>query len=173
MSERSKRGLIFIGLVLLPFILGLLVTFEIIKIRFPTNMANQPWNDFLEPPILLPPGGAVPIQGTSRILDTFLSNPVPDDYVSIQRGEVLYNLHCALCHGERGRGDGSLAKYYSDRPPTDLSTPYITAQFDGLLFNSVSFGIGKMPPMSENLLIRERWDVINYIRTFEGKNESP
>jgi mono/diheme cytochrome c family protein len=165
MSERAWRGLIFIGLVLLPFIVGPLLTFEIIKIDFPTNMADQPSVDYQEGPRLMPPEESVPTTGKTMVLDTLPVNPILADETSIQRGEILYSIYCALCHGDGGQGDGPLAKHYEERPIRDLTSANITAQFDGQLFRTISEGFSRMPPQAEALTLRERWDVINYLRT--------
>ncbi|MGD2155400.1 MAG: cytochrome c [Anaerolineales bacterium] len=167
MSRRLRRGLAFIALVLLPFIIGLLFTFEIVKIWFPTDMTEQPWTNFQEGPQILPPEGSVPIQGETIVLDVALTNPIPPDEVSLQRGELLYQFHCALCHGENGSGDGPLAEHYPERPPSDLTLPHVAGQFDSSLYRTIATGLGLMPGLSENLTPRERWDVINYLRTLE------
>jgi len=167
MSERAWRGLIYIGLVLLPFIVGLLVTFEIIKIEFPTDMADQPSFNFQEGPRLMPPERSVPTTGKTLILDTLPLNPVTADGISLQRGEILFSIYCELCHGKLGQGDGPLSDYYEDRPIRPLTSPNVTAQFDGQLFRTISEGYSRMPPQAEALDTRERWDVINYLRTLE------
>jgi mono/diheme cytochrome c family protein len=166
-SERARRGLIFIGLLLTPFVVGLLFTYELIKIRFPTDMEFSPAINYQEGPRFGPPENAVAIQGQSIILDAPLTNPIPSDDTSLQRGEILYSIHCALCHGETGLGDGPLAEYFTERPPSDLTAPNVSAQFDSTLFLTLSRGLGQMPPLLENLTARERWDVINYIRNLE------
>lgn len=164
MTTRQKRGLMMIGLILMPFVIGLLFTFELIKIPFPTDMANQPSVDYQEGPRILPPEGAVPIQGLSVIPEEFPVNPVPSDDVSLQRGAILYTIHCQLCHGAQGQGDGPLAQYF-DRTPQNLTTAQISAEFDGSVYLTVIQGFGQMPSLTENLSPRERWDVINYVRT--------
>lgn len=167
MSERTRRGLIFIGLVLLPFIIGLLLTYQVITVAFPTDMQFQPSIDYQEGPRLLPPEGAVSTLGQTLVVDALPRNPVAIDEVSLQRGKILYSIHCALCHGQNGMGDGPLTEFYEDRPPSDLTARNIAAQFDGTLFRTISQGLGQMPALSENLTARERWDVINYVRTLE------
>jgi mono/diheme cytochrome c family protein len=164
MTSRQRRGLIIIGLVLTPFIIGLLFTFEIIKISFPTNMADQPSIGYQEGPRLSPPEGAVPVQGLSVIPEEFPVNPVSSDDVSLQRGAILYSIHCQLCHGSQGHGDGPLAHYF-DRTPQNLTSTQITDEFDGSVYLTILQGFGQMPSLAENLTPRERWDVINYVRT--------
>jgi len=158
-----------IGLVLFPFIIGLLFTFELLKINFPTNMADQPSIGYQEGPRLLPPEGAVPIAAEPIVLDALPVNPIQADSVSLQRGEILYSIHCALCHGINGQGDGPIAQYYEKQSPSDLTASYVAFMFDGNLYRTISQGVGQMPGLSENLTPRERWDVINYLRTLEEK----
>jgi len=169
MSRRLKNGLILIGVIITPFIVGLLFTFEIVKINFPTDMADQPSFGYQESPRLLPPEGSIPIDAELIAIDSLSTNPIPSDAVSLQRGEILYSIHCSMCHGFSGLGDGSLAEYYEKQPPSDLTANYITYMFDGNLYRTISQGLGQMPGLSENLTTRERWDVINYIRTLEIK----
>lgn len=45
------------------------------------------------------------------------AGPVADDDAGRDRGAVLYRLHCASCHGERGLGDGPVAEHLATRPP--------------------------------------------------------
>ncbi len=167
MSERAWRGLIFIGLVLLPFIVGPLLTYEIIKVDFQSDMADQVSISYQEGPRILPPERSVPVSGRTMVLDTLPVNPIAADAVSLQRGAILYSIHCALCHGDTGKGDGPLAEYYEERPLRSLTSANITAQFDGQLFRTISEGFSRMPPQAEALVPRERWDVINYLRTLE------
>ncbi|MEJ2708406.1 MAG: cytochrome c [Anaerolineales bacterium] len=164
MTPRLRRGLIIIGLVLLPFVLGLLFTYELIKINFPTNMADQPSANYQEGPRILPPEGSVPVQGLSLIPEEIPVNPVPADQVSLQRGAILYGIHCQLCHGAQGQGDGPLAQYF-DRTPENLTGAQITAEFDSSVYLTVMRGFGQMPSLAENLTQRESWDIINYVRT--------
>lgn len=167
MSRRAKRGLLIIGLVLFPFIIGLLFTFELLKINFPTDMADQPSIGYQEGPRRLPPEGSIPVGVEPVVLDALPTNPIPSDHVSLQRGEILYSIHCSLCHGVGGKGDGPIAKYYEKQPPSDLTASYIAFMFDGNLYRTIAQGFGQMPGLSENLTPRERWDVINYLRTLE------
>jgi mono/diheme cytochrome c family protein len=164
MNPRLGRGLIIIGLVLAPFIIGLLFTYELIKIPFSTNMADQPFVDYQEAPRKLPPDGAVPIQGLSVIPEEFPVNPVQSNETSLQRGAILYDIHCQLCHGAQGHGDGPLSGHF-DRTPQNLTVAQITGEFDGSVYLTIVQGFGQMPSLAENLTPRERWDVINFVRT--------
>jgi mono/diheme cytochrome c family protein len=170
MTTRTRRGLIIIGILLIPAILALLFTYQVIRIPFPTDMQESPAFGYQEGPRILPADGAVPIQGEAIIPDEFPVNPVPADEVSRQRGEILFQIHCALCHGESGHGDGPLAGYFA-RTPENLVGSRTTAEFDGSVYLAIQQGFGEMPPLAENLTDRERWDVINYTRTLPAGEE--
>lgn len=170
MSTRLQRGLIIIGILMVPFFLGLLFTFQVIRTPFPTDMMDSPAVGYQEAPRLSPPENSVPIQGEAVIPEEFPVNPIPADETSLQRGEILYQIHCALCHGDTGRGDGPLAHYFS-RTPEDLGGSKAAAEFDGSVFLAIQQGFGEMPPLSENLTTREMWDVINFTRTLTTSGE--
>lgn len=165
MSNRTRRGLIIIAALLTPFALGLLFTYQIIRIRFPSDLQNSPAIGYQEGPRLSPPAGAVPLQGEAVIPEEFPVNPVAADDNSLQRGAILYSIHCQLCHGEGGHGDGPLSDRF-DRTPQNLVGAQTAAEFDGSVYLAIVSGFGDMPALAENLTVQERWDVINYMRTF-------
>lgn len=165
MSARTRRGFIILGILIIPMLLALLFTYQVIRIRFPTDMENSLAVGYQEGPRIGPPDGAVSIQGQSIIPGEFPINPVPPDETSLQRGQILYQLHCALCHGDGGQGDGPLADYFA-RTPGNLGGSRVAAEFDGSVYLAIQQGFGEMPSLHENLTVRERWDVINYTRTF-------
>jgi mono/diheme cytochrome c family protein len=92
------------------------------------------------------------------------TNPVPLDDVSLQRGKILFSIYCQICHGPAGHGDGTLAAFF-DRTPENLTSPQITGEFDGSVYLTIVQGFGQMPALAEDLSPRERWDVVNYVRT--------
>lgn len=170
MSTQTRRGLIIIALVLTPFIVGLLFTYQIIRIPFPTDLEDSAAVGYQEGPRRLPPEDAIPIQGEAVIPEEFPVNPVAADETSLQRGKILYRIHCLLCHGETGRGDGPLADEFA-RTPENLVGAKAGAEFDGSVYLVIQQGFGEMPSLAENLTVRERWDVINYIRTLPAAGE--
>ena len=170
MSHRLVRGLLIIGLVLTPFIVGLLLTYQILSVPFPTDMAVQPSVGYQAGPRLLPAKDAVPIQGLSVDPDGVPANPVPADATSLQRGKILYSIHCQLCHGDQGYGDGPLAHYFTNPPPRNLTDPAITSQADGLLYLTIIQGFGQMPALVENVTPREAWDIVNFMRSLTPKS---
>jgi mono/diheme cytochrome c family protein len=82
------------------------------------------------------------------------------------RGEQLYNRNCAVCHGPKGQGDGPVTQFWKAdaKRPANLTEQRIGQQTDGALYVTMSQGFGTMPPLRENMTVRERWDVVNYVR---------
>jgi len=163
MNPRLRRGLLYIIVLIFPFIFGLLFTFELIQIPFPTDMARHPSSIAARSPADVPQG-AVPIGGLAVVPGEVPSNPIPSDEVSLQRGKILYSIHCQLCHGELGHGDGPLSVYF-DRTPQNLTESQISEEFDGAVFLTIHNGFGQMPSLEMNLTPREMWDIVNYVRT--------
>ena len=170
MSSRTRRGLLYIGLILIPLAVGLLFTYQVIIIPFPTDMKDSPAIGYQEGPRRAAPAEAVPIQGRAVIPEEFPTNPISADDISLQRGQILYDIHCALCHGQQGQGDGPLSEYFT-RTPENLVAGRAADEFDGSVYLAIIQGFGEMPSLAENLTTRERWDVINYVRTLPASGE--
>ncbi len=150
-----------VGLVILA------LTYEVFGVDFASLMEDQSAVDYQEGPRRLPPEEALPLSRPAYRDDSkALVNPVPADQVSLQRGEILYRLHCAVCHGQAGQGDGPVVKFWQEnaRRPANLTEAYIAQYPDGLFYRAISQGVGVMLPLRENLTERQRWDVINYVR---------
>jgi len=99
-------------------------------------------------------------------------SPVPADAASLARGEQIYQqAGCVSCHGDTGRGDGPAGLRLVPRP-ADFRVHMAAGHTDGQLFFWVTAGVQNtaMPAFDDRLSVEERWDVINYIRTFANSN---
>ena len=97
-----------------------------------------------------------------------LANPVEATSESLARGKDLYGTKCAKCHGANGDGTGP-SVHGIDADPRKLwvwSSAGDAA--DGYLFSIISNGRTDMPPWGLVLSNDERWDLVNYIKTFEA-----
>jgi mono/diheme cytochrome c family protein len=167
MNAALKR-LMFAGtLVVLALVFFELWAYDVIKIDFISFMEIQPSFDVQEKPLLVP-ARSIPIEGPAFIPNMGApTNPVPADDVSISRGQTLFSINCVMCHGPNGEGNGQLAALIANKP-ANLTSIITQSKTDGALFLTITNGVeGKMPPMVENLTVRDRWDVINYIRTLK------
>ena len=101
-----------------------------------------------------------------------LTNPVMADADSLARGEAIYQAHCAVCHGEEGQGDGPAVANLDPPPAPVVHTGKMLS--DAYLFYRISGGgtfapfNSAMPAFADTLSERERWDVINYIRSLNN-----
>lgn len=172
-------ALLVIGAVLMTF------SFDVIKIDWVTFMEIQPSFDTQEMPLPVP-AQSIPVEGPAYIPGEGVpSNPVPSDEVSVSRGAQLYSVHCQMCHGEDGKGTGTISAFLVKKKPADLTSDLVQTKPDGSLFLTISNGIfnpnntlfpdvqfsGQMPPLNENLTVRERWDVVNFLRTLKAAGQ--
>ncbi|HLY28741.1 MAG TPA: CopD family protein, partial [Aggregatilineales bacterium] len=97
-------------------------------------------------------------------------NPIPADAASLARGQDIYVKQCLACHGDNGAGDGFAGRFLKP-PPTNFHSIIPPGPSDGQLFDWIARGMegSSMPGFGENLTDAQRWDAINYIRTFVGK----
>ena len=146
----------------------LLFTYDIIKIDWITFMEIQPSFDAQEEPLPVP-ARSIPVDGPVSIPNMGApENPVPADEVSIQRAANLYVINCAMCHGVAGEGNGQIAALLANKP-ANLTLDVTQNKSDGALFLTLTNGVpGRMPPMVENLTVRDRWDMVNYIRKLKA-----
>jgi len=153
--------------------------FDVIKIDWIVFMEIQNSFGAQENPLVVP-AQSIPVEGAAYIPGNGApANPVPADEISIARGAELYSIHCQMCHGEAGEGNGTIAAFLVKKKPANLTSEPVQVKSDGSLFLTISNGIynpnntlfpdiefsGQMPPLNENLTVRERWDVVNYLRT--------
>ncbi|HSB67579.1 MAG TPA: c-type cytochrome [Anaerolineales bacterium] len=175
MNGLAKRIVITLAILAAPLVFGLLITYQVIHIDWISLMEIQPSFRPMENPLPVP-ANSVPIEGAAFVPGAGNPlNPIAADQASLRRGKTLYEVNCSLCHGEQGKGDGSVAEELIRKPP-DLSGTNVTELSDGEIFlvitNGVNPGIGYqggMPPLRENLEIEDRWDIVNYVRNLQAK----
>jgi putative copper export protein/mono/diheme cytochrome c family protein len=97
---------------------------------------------------------------------TYLRNPVPFQATVVRRGEALFQTHCAVCHGQKGRGNGPAAVGLNPKP-ADLTAAHVDEHTDGDIFWWLTSGIAgtAMPSFEQTLSARERWELIRYLRS--------
>lgn len=74
--------------------------------------------------------------------------------------------NCVSCHGPAGKGDGAAAAALPPPKPADWTSAKVQSQTDGEIFWKMSNGRGAMPPW-KHLPEKERWEIVNYIRTLK------
>ena len=92
-------------------------------------------------------------------------NPVPGTPESVQEGARLYQLHCLVCHGEKGDGH----RPWRDKlplDPADFTDRHMMSEMsDGEIFWKLSTGRELMPAFKDKLTPAQRWHLVNFLRT--------
>jgi len=96
---------------------------------------------------------------TGFVWTALLSSATPAIAGDVFRGEKLYQTHCIVCHGSRGRPVMPGA--------ADFSRGQGLMQADTGIFRSISTGKNAMPGFRGILRDTEIFDVISYIRTLQ------
>lgn len=98
-----------------------------------------------------------------------------------EAGKKIYEVRCLWCHGATGEGNGFAAQFTNVRPRDFTSGIFkfkrslpgqVAADED--LFRTISNGLPGTPMPSWKLVLsdKERWDVIEYIKSFTDIFES-
>ena len=91
----------------------------------------------------------------------------------MRRGRTQFNIHCAVCHGKAGYGNGLASQRALELeqgtwvPPTNLHADYLLEQPDGQLFNSITNGVRKMPAYGHQIPPEDRWAIVAYLRALQ------
>ncbi|WP_162417576.1 c-type cytochrome [Cyclobacterium roseum] len=95
-----------------------------------------------------------------------LSSPLPAAETHVKAGQELFNMYCAACHGEYGRGDGAAGQAMGAQP-ADLHSERIQSQSDGVLFYKITEGKAVMPSFRSVLTEQQRWQLVRYLRNLK------
>lgn len=87
-------------------------------------------------------------------------NPVPMTEQSVEKGRELFGKHCTGCHGESGKGAGTL------NLADDMA---IHGDTDGEIFHVITDGIEgtQMSGFNKELTDEMRWHLVNYVRSLK------
>lgn len=94
-----------------------------------------------------------------------LSNPFEPSRENLERGAVIFDRNCKMCHGLEGDGQGHLftSKRYPF-PPASLITDKMKDKPQGEMFHQITMGYGIMGAQSTILRPEDRWKVILYVK---------
>jgi mono/diheme cytochrome c family protein len=111
-------------------------------------------------PVLAPPAGSVPVSGKELISqESELKNPIASSAAALEQGKTLFDINCALCHGQTSAERGPVGKKLIP-PPPGLDRAMVKDLSDATIFKAITFGFGRMPSFKE-----ERWSLTNFLRT--------
>ena len=128
------------------------------------------------------PQGSVPVYGSAAPEFMYarnfqglgqmasLANPVPATQESVDRGRKAFQINCAACHGPAGAAGQSapMFKFGIYAPSLAAGSNAANTLTDGYIFGIIRNGRGLMPTYNR-LEEPTRWDIVNYVRTLQGK----
>jgi mono/diheme cytochrome c family protein len=93
-------------------------------------------------------------------------SPLSVEEINTEKGAALYGIYCAVCHGEKGDGQGELVKRekflgipnYADREITE-----------GSIYHVIMYGRNLMGSHASQLTISERWQIVNHVQTLRNE----
>ncbi len=104
------------------------------------------------------PTGPMPLDAT---------NPVKPTHQVLAKAKTLFDMDCALCHGESGNGQSGVAQSMGLTLDNWTDPKTLAGNPDGQLFDIIRTGMGKMPPEGEGRANNPAvWGLILYIRSF-------
>jgi mono/diheme cytochrome c family protein len=96
-------------------------------------------------------------------------NPVKATAEGLAKAKGLYQIDCAMCHGDNGNGQTDLAKSMGLSIPDFTNGKVMSAKADGDLFDIIRNGKDKMPPEAAGRANDATvWNLILYIRKMAG-----
>lgn len=114
---------------------------------------------------------------TNYVASKAFPNPEPP-LTEAQKGEAhrLYLINCGICHGAKLDGNGPLYNGgngpFIAAPKNLASDPIMLAMPDGQMFYSITYGKNTMGSYASQLTIKQRWQIIHYIRSVQKGNET-
>jgi len=93
-------------------------------------------------------------------------NPLKGNTASIAEGKKVYKRLCAICHGDKGKGDG-VAGMSLNPKPANFQTDLFAKQSDGAIHWKLDEGRAPMASYKDILTEDEKWQVINYLRSLK------
>ena len=96
-----------------------------------------------------------------------VKNPVKPTAESQAKAKSLYQIDCAMCHGDNGNGKTDLATSMQLTLDDWTDPKTLADKEDWVLFNVIRNGKDKMPPEADGRANdTEVWNLIIYIRSF-------
>lgn len=125
-----------------------------------------------------PPVAGTVARGFLKEDDTYYTGLVNNMYVGknpetinadlMKLGQMRFNTYCAPCHDRTGSGNGIVAiKSGGSWIPTSLIADRVRTMNDGEIFTIISNGRRSMPPYKYQVIEKDRWAIVAYVRALE------
>lgn len=92
--------------------------------------------------------------------------PIAITAADLDRGQERFDIHCALCHGSTGEGNGMIVRRGFRRPPS-YDEERLRQAPAGYFFDVITNGLGAMPDYASQISTEDRWKIVAYIRALQ------
>ncbi|MFO7686346.1 MAG: cytochrome c [Desulfobacterales bacterium] len=124
-----------------------------------------------ENPLPIMEAGLVPVHGGEALYRAAnpaeLTSPHSSrDPKVVEAGAGLYFTFCQQCHGVNHDGNGTVGQSFAPLP-TDLRSPKVQPQSEGVLFQHISYGFGgsgRQPALATTIFVDDRWRIVAYVK---------
>ena len=111
---------------------------------------------------------------TNYFASKLIENPLPLlSEKEMAEAKRLYNVNCAICHGDKLDGNGPLYKDgtgpYPVAPKNLIADPIVSQMPAGQMMYSLTYGKNLMGSYASQLSTKQRWMVIHYVKSMQPK----
>lgn len=113
-----------------------------------------------------PPSGSLT---ATNVEQPYVIQQLPDTYRAIvSHGKQVFQDNCAMCHGDKGDGNGIAAASLQVMPRNFTDQQWMANQADGGFVVAALYGIpgSAMPAFNTQLSERDIWSAVAYVRHF-------
>jgi len=115
----------------------------------------------------------IPNDSAGYVLSATVKNPLsPLSTADSMEASRLFNINCAICHGANGKASGPLAQSGKLGGIKDLTSEGVVTLADGTIFHSITYGKNNMGSYASQLSRKQRWMIVQYVRTLQPKAAS-
>lgn len=95
-----------------------------------------------------------------------LKSPLDSLTLDLDKGQALFDIYCAICHGTAGDGQGKLVKQEKFLGVPSYKDRQIT---EGSIFHVITYGLNSMGSHANQLSTDERWQVVAYVQKLKSE----
>lgn len=90
-----------------------------------------------------------------------LKSPLEVNEKNLANGKAMYTIYCAVCHGDKGDGQGTLVKREKFLGVPNYKDRQIT---EGSIYHVIMYGRNMMGSHASQLTNKERWQIVQYVQ---------